>query len=118
MKGSILTDPTLIEAELLRYHYRSWEENSSVPPGTFTPVTWEKPFNEKDEVLEITDDLVVRCIAGLKNSSSPDNMKPAIIKLLFGAKDLVKPLGEMIRAVARTRTFAEGGENCTTDILL
>ena len=30
-QGSILTDPTLIEAELLRYHYRSRKENSSVP---------------------------------------------------------------------------------------
>ena len=65
-KGSILTDPTLIEAELLRHHYRSWEENSSVPPGTFKPVTQENPFNEKDEVLEITDGLVVKCIAGLE----------------------------------------------------
>ena len=37
-------------------------------------------------------------------------MKQAIIKLLVGAKDLVKPLGEMIRAVARTRTFPEGGK--------
>ena len=42
-KGSILTDPTLIEAELLRYHYRSWEENSSVPPGC-KMYSWIKEF--------------------------------------------------------------------------
>ena len=109
-KGSILTDPNQIEDELLSYHYRSREENSSVPPGKFKPVIWKKPFTEKDKVLEISDGLVLRCIAKLKNSSSPDNMKPTIIKLLFGAKDLVNPLGEMIRAVARTRAFPDGGK--------
>ena len=81
-------------------------------------MTWEEPFTDKDEVLEISDDLVVRCIASIKDSSSPDNMKPSIIKLLFGAKELVNPLGEMIRAVERTRMFPEGGKNCTSDFLL
>ena len=37
-------------------------------------------------------------------------MKPTIIKLLFGAKDLVNHLGEMIRAVTRTRAFPDEGK--------
>ena len=37
-------------------------------------------------------------------------MTPTIIKLLFGANDLVNPLGKMIRAVVRTRAFPEGGK--------
>ena len=76
-------------------------------------MTWEEAFTDKDEVLEISDDLVLRCMGSLKNSSSPDNMKPSIIKLLFGAKDLVNPLGEMILAVARRyEGISRRGKNC------
>ena len=109
-KGTIFTDPKLIEAELHSFHDRSKEENSSVPPGSFEPVTWDKPFSDIDEVLEVPNVLVVGCIIGLKNSSVPDSITPDVIKLLFGAEDLVNPLGEMIRAVVRTRVFPEGGK--------
>ena len=109
-EGSILTAPALIESELVKYHYNSRKENSSIPPGSFKPVIWDEPFTDEDDVLEVSDDMVVKCISRLKNSSSPDNMTPVIIKLLFGANDLVKPLGEMIRAVVRTRAFPEGGK--------
>ena len=37
-------------------------------------------------------------------------MTPQLIKLLFGGKDRVNAVGEMMRAVARTRTFPEGGK--------
>ena len=84
-KGIILTDPNLIEGELLDFHDRSGKENSSVPPGDFEPVIWDQPFSASDEVLDVPNDLVVKCINGLKNSAVPDNITPTIIKLLFGA---------------------------------
>ena len=61
-------------------------------------------------MLVIPNDLVVDCIRGLKNSSVPGNITPEVVKLLFGDKDLVNPIGEMIRAVVRTRVFPEGGK--------
>ena len=108
--GVVLTDPKLIENKLLSFHDRSRKENSSVSPGGFEPVVWDVPFSEKDEVLVIPNDLVVDCIRGLKNSSVPGNITPEVVKLLFGDKDLVNPIGEMIRAVVRTRVFPEGGK--------
>ena len=50
----------------------------------------------------ITDDLVLSSILRLKNSSVADNVTPFLIKLLFGAEDIVNPVGEMMRSVART----------------
>ena len=109
-EGSILTDPALIEDELIKFHRSSKVENSSVPPGRFETVFWEEPFSKSDEVLEIPDQLVANCIMGLKNSSVPDNITPAVIKLIFGSYERVNPVGEMIRAVARTRVFPDGGK--------
>ena len=106
----VLTNPSLIEEELRQFHEMSKEENTSVPPGCFEPVKWEKPFSRNDKVLIITDDIVLSSILGLKNSSVPDNMTPSLIKLLFGAIDKVKPVGELMRAVARTRVFPVGGK--------
>ena len=107
---SILTDPNLIEGELLRFHESSNIENSSTSPGGFEPVNWKTSFSNNDEVLVITDEIVFNSILRLKNSSVPDNMTPALIKLMFGEKDLVYPVGELIRAVARTRCFPDGGK--------
>ena len=105
-----MTNDSLIEAELHRFHLNSRKENSSIPPGQFEPAIWKEPFSKKDEVLVITDEIVVNSIVRLKNSSVPDNMTPSLIKLLFGAKDQVKPITEMMRAVARTRAFPDGGK--------
>ena len=80
------------------------------PPGRFEPVLWDKPWSDEDNVLQVPNELVVKCILKLKNSSVPDNIKPATIKLLFGGIDLVNPLGELIRAVVRTRVFPKGGK--------
>ena len=109
-KNKILTSPGSIHEELLRFHSKSKGENSSIPPGWYEPVKWEKPFKSEDEVLVITGDIVLTCLLKLKNSSVPDNMTPQLIKLLFGGKDRVNAVGEMMRAVARTRTFPEGGK--------
>ena len=108
--GSIATDRDMIVLELLKYHESSMEENTSIPPGKFRPVRWEKPFSEADNVLKISNELVVDGISGLKNSTVPDNILPVVIKLLFGSSDMVAPLGEMFRAIARTRVFPEGGK--------
>ena len=109
-EGCILTDPVLIESELLKFHRSSNNENSSVPPGAFDAVKWKEPFRKGDEVLEIPDQLVANCIMALKNSAGPDNMSPKVIKLIFGSYDRVNPVGELIRAVARTRVFPDGGK--------
>ena len=53
---------------------------------------------------------MVENIHKLKNSSVPDGMRPDVIKLFFGETDSVWPLCNMIRAVARTRVFPEGGK--------
>ena len=74
------------------------------------PVKWDAPFSEADNILKISNELVANCVGDLKNSSVPDNISPVIIKLLFGSSDLVGPLGEMIRAVARTRVFPDAGK--------
>ena len=58
----------------------------------------------------VSDSLVVRCICKLKNSAVPDSMRPDVIKLFFGSGDCVSPLSEMIRAIARTRVFPDGGK--------
>ena len=108
--GSIVNDGEKIAAELLSYHKSSMEENSSVPPGNFMPVCWEKPFLESDNIINIPNQLVADCVSGLKNSTVPDNISPLIIKLLFSSRETVAPLGEMIRAVARTRAFPDGGK--------
>ena len=73
-------------------------------------MTWDQPFLESDNVLELTNDMVVRCIQSLKNSAVPDNISPMVVKLLFGSDDLVNPLGELLRAVVRTRVFPKGGK--------
>ena len=109
-KNNVLTNPGLVHDELLRFHVESKSENSSIPPGWFEPVKWEKPFKKEDDVLVITDDLVLKCLLKLKNSSVPDNMTTSLMKLLFGAKDIVNPVGEMMRAIARTRVFPEGSK--------
>ena len=108
--GSIVNDEDKIAAELLSYHKSSLEENSSVPPGDFKPVCWEKPFTESDDIINIPNQLVADCVSRLKNSTVPDNISPVIIKLLFSSCEMVVPLGEMIRAVARTRAFPDGGK--------
>ena len=54
--------------------------------------------------------MVVGCMRRLKNSAVPDNVSPMVIKLLFGSEDLVNPLGELLRAVIRTRVFPSGGK--------
>ena len=100
----------LIEGELLDFHDRSGKENSFVHPSNFEPLIWDEPFSASNEVLDVPNDLVVKCINGLKNSAEPDNITPMIIKLLFSADDLVNPLGEMIRAIVRTLVFPEGGK--------
>ena len=108
--GVILTDPQLVERELLSFHECSSKENSSVPPGEFQEVKWDQPFSEDDMVLKLPNYRVLECIKGLKNSAVPDNISPIVIKLLFGAEDLVNPLGEMFRAVVRTRVFPQEGK--------
>ena len=40
----VLTNPSLIKEELRRFHEKSKEENTSVPPGCFLPVKWENNF--------------------------------------------------------------------------
>ena len=109
-KDEVLTNPILIKQELHRFHVTSKVENSSISPGCYELVRWREPFSQNDEVLVIADELVDRGIQSLKNSSVPDNMTPSLIKLLFGAKDLVKPVGDMMRAVARTRIFPDSGK--------
>ena len=108
--GIILTDPKLVERELLSFHECSRKENSSVPPGEFQEVKWDQLFSEDDMILQLPNEMVLECVKGLKNSAVPDNISPIVVKLLFGAKDLVNPLGEMLRAVARTRVFPKGGK--------
>ena len=73
-------------------------------------MAWKEKFSKRDEVLQIPDELVLKCIKRLKNSSVPDNITPTLIKLIFGSDERVNPIGEMIRAVARTRVFPEGGK--------
>ena len=108
--GIILTDPIQIERELRSFHDRSRRENSSVTPGEFQEVKWDQSFSEDDMVLELPNYRVLKCIKALKNSAVPDNIAPDVINLLFGAEDLVNPLGEMLRAVIRTRVFPKGGK--------
>ena len=113
--GRILTDPALISKELSDFHQRSRKENTSIPPGDFKPVVWDKNFlmkigPEGDLVLDISDDLVVANIKKLKLSTVPDSIKPVLVKALFGSKDTVKPLADLIRAVARTRIFPTKGK--------
>ena len=86
------------------------KENTSVPPGKFRPVRWDTTLPEADNVLKISNELVVDGISRLKNSPVPDNILPMVIKLLFGYSDMVAPLGEMFRAIARTRVFPDGGK--------
>ena len=50
-EGNILTDPKLIEDQLLDFHISSRKENSSVPPGDFLLVSWNEPFLESDMSL-------------------------------------------------------------------
>ena len=59
-KDTILTDPKMIESELLSFHNNSRKENSSVSPGDYQPVVWDHPFSESDNVLELSDDMVIR----------------------------------------------------------
>ena len=54
---------------------------------------------------------MANCINGLKNSTVPDKMTPAVIKLIFGSCERVNPVGQMIRAVARTRIFPNEGKS-------
>lgn len=108
--GLIITNPIAIAGKLLDHHLKCISENTSVQPGGFGPVVWNKPFTEEDEVLEISNDLVANCIGKLKNTAVPDNILPSVIKLLFGRPDSVQPMGDMIRAVAKTRLFPTDGK--------
>ena len=108
--GLIITNPIAIAEKLLDHHQACISENTSVQPGGFSPVVWNKPFTEEDEVLEISNDLVANCIGKLKNTAVPDNILPSVIKLLFGRPDSVQPMGDMIRAVAKTRLFPTDGK--------
>ena len=65
---------------------------------------------KSDNILKLTNDMVVGCIKGLKNSAVPDDISPMVLKLLFGSEDMVNPLGELLRAVIRTRVFPSGGK--------
>ena len=47
-KGTIITDRNLQECELLNYHDRSRKENSSIQPGIFESVTWDRSFSGLD----------------------------------------------------------------------
>ena len=108
--GLLITEPASIAEELVSHHEASLEENRAIPAGKFNPVLWEnKDENAKDDLV-ISDSLVVRCICKLKNSAVPDSMRPDVIKLFFGSGDCVSPLSEMIRAIARTRVFPDGGK--------
>ena len=78
--NNVLTNPGLVHDELLRFHQKSKSENSSIPPGGFEPVKWDEPFMGDDEVLVIADNLVLKCLLKLKNSSVPDNMTPLLLK--------------------------------------
>ena len=105
----------MISKKLSDFHQRSRKENTSIPPGDFKPVVWDKNFlmkigPEGDLVLDISDDLVVANIKKLKLSTVPDSIKPVLVKALFGSKDTVKPLADLIRAVARTRIFPTKGK--------
>ena len=113
--GEILTDPDLIMEELKKFHEKSLAENTSILPGDFEPVVWDKNFvmedaPEGDLVLVISNDLVVANLKKLKLSTVPDNILPMLLKLLFGSKDTVKPLADLVRAVARTRIFPASGK--------
>ena len=114
-EGKILTDPSLILKELSKFHERSRMENTSIPPGEFKPVSWDKDFRmEKgpkgDIFLVISNDLVVANVKKLKSSTVPDNIHPVLVKVLFGSIDTVKPLADLIRAVVRTRIFPTKGK--------
>ena len=50
-------------------------------------------IQDKVNVLLVPNGLVVKRIIKLKNSSVPDNIKPATIKVLFGGIDLMNQLG-------------------------
>ena len=107
--GLLVTEPKLIARELVSHHAASLRENIAIPAGDYIPVLWEKKLKVYKD-LKISDSLVVNSIHGLKNSAVPDRMRPDVIKLLFGHGDTVGPLANMIRAVARTRVFPEGGK--------
>ena len=113
--GSILTNSSLIAEELASFHQRSLKEISSVSPGEFDPVRWEKDFIMKDGpegdlVLNISDALVVANVKKLKLSSVPDLIRPIVVKLFFASLETVRPLADLIRAVVRTRCFPSGGK--------
>ena len=108
--GNILTDPHLIVEELKGFYEKSVSGNTSIPPGEFQPVAWNNSFvMEKgpggDLVLDVSNDLVLANVKNLKLTTVPDNILPRLLKLLFGNKDTVKPLADLIRAVVRTRIF-------------
>ena len=109
-KGLVITESELITKELVSHHESSLKDNVEIPAGEFIPVLWGEKFQKVDKDLRISDSLVVESIHKLKNSSVPDGMRPDVIKLLFGKNDTVWPLSNMIRAVARTRVFPEGGK--------
>ena len=109
-EGSILLNPQRIREQLRCYHSKSTREYKAVPAGFDNPLVWSSPFHSSDLVLEIPDELVAINVKKLKNSAVPDGILPKVIKLLFGETDSVRPLGEMIRAIARTRIFPEKGK--------
>ena len=114
-KGCILTDPALISEELSKYHESCWTENKSQPPAKFEPVVWPRDFLMKespdgDLVLQISNDLVFASIKKLKISTVPDEILPVLVKVLFGRKETVDPLADLIRAVVRTRIFPTKGK--------
>ena len=109
-EGSILLNPSKIAAQLRNYHKVSMLEYKAVPTGDDNPLVWDSPFQPSDQVLEISDELVVRNVKKLKNSAVPDGILPKVIKLLFGTTDSIRPLSEMIRAIARTRIFPKKGK--------
>ena len=88
---------------------------SDTSPGKFDPVRWDEEFIMKDSpegdlVLKISDALVLANVKRMKVSSVPDRILPAVVKLLFGSLDTVKPLTDLIRAVVRTRRFPSKGK--------
>ena len=54
--------------------------------------------------------MVAANIRKLKNANVPYEIRPKVIKLNFRNSDLIRPLGEMIRAVVRTRMFPTAGK--------
>ena len=71
-----------------------------------------------DIVLNISNDLVVANVKKLKISTVPDNILPILVKALFGCKETVKPLADLIRAVVKTRVHSSSQSKSTRQCLV